>query len=136
MGVRRGIAEIGDTADERFEALACSFDRILTGVRRREPQATVVLVDYLTLLPPDEDTAADREGRDPSRLRLPGGLVRQPRPPRLVRPALDDGVPSLPARGAPCHPNAAGMRPGGRPARSRAGTLAADRVTGWSVSVG
>jgi lysophospholipase L1-like esterase len=59
MGVRRCIAEIGDTADERFEALACSFDRILTGVRRRAPQATVVLVDYLTLLPPDEDTAAD-----------------------------------------------------------------------------
>jgi hypothetical protein len=56
MGVRRGIAEIGD---ERFEALACSFDRIPTGVRRRAPQATVVLVDYLTLLPPDEDTAAD-----------------------------------------------------------------------------
>jgi hypothetical protein len=35
MGVRRGIAEIGD---EGFEALACSFDRIPTGVRRRHPR--------------------------------------------------------------------------------------------------
>jgi hypothetical protein len=41
-----------DTVDERLEALANSFDRLLTGVRRQAPQATVVLVDYLVLLPP------------------------------------------------------------------------------------
>jgi hypothetical protein len=86
------IAAIGDTTDERFGRLAGSFDRLLTGVRRRAPRATVVLVDYLTLLPPDEDTEADplpaavtswgradrcaadhrdREGRGPIRMPLP-----------------------------------------------------------------
>jgi hypothetical protein len=58
VGVRRRIAEIGDTGNERVEALAGSFDRLLTGVRRQAPRATLVLVDCLTVLPSDEDTAA------------------------------------------------------------------------------
>jgi hypothetical protein len=40
-------------------AVATSFDRLLTGVHRLAPRATVVLVEHPTLLPPDEDTATD-----------------------------------------------------------------------------
>jgi hypothetical protein len=85
LRVRGSIAELRDTADEHFEALAGTFDRLLTGVRRREPQAT-------------------------SRMPLPGGIIDQPRPPRPVRPALDDWVFSLTARECGRSLNAAGMR--------------------------
>jgi lysophospholipase L1-like esterase len=130
MGLRRCIAEIGDVPDEGFEALAGTFDGLLEAVHRRAPQATVVLVDYLTLLPP-EDTAADP---------LPAGVASRGRQTaeRLATETTKaaaragchylaassasrdhhawsvqpwtTGFRLLPRGGAAYHPNAAGMR--------------------------
>jgi hypothetical protein len=45
---------------ERLDGLPATFDRLLTEVRRRAPRARIVLVDYLTLLPPDSSVPTGR----------------------------------------------------------------------------
>jgi lysophospholipase L1-like esterase len=51
-GGRREAEEIERLAESRFAALPATFDRLLAEVRRRAPAARIVLVDYLTILPP------------------------------------------------------------------------------------
>jgi lysophospholipase L1-like esterase len=51
--IRREMAETVALTDERLDGLGATFDRLLGEVRRRAPGARVVLVDYLTVLPPD-----------------------------------------------------------------------------------
>jgi lysophospholipase L1-like esterase len=50
--VRRRLDGLVDAVEARFDRLPDTFDQLLGEVRRRAPQATVVFVDYLTLLPP------------------------------------------------------------------------------------
>jgi GDSL-like Lipase/Acylhydrolase family len=57
---RREAAETDARTGERLDGLAATFDRLLTEVRRRAPGARVVLVDYLTILPPDSSTPTGR----------------------------------------------------------------------------
>ncbi len=56
--VRRRLDGLVDATDARFDRLPDTFDQLLGAVRRRAPQATVVVVDYLTLLPLDDATHA------------------------------------------------------------------------------
>jgi lysophospholipase L1-like esterase len=56
--VRRRTDALLAATDARFDRLPDTFDRLLADVRRRAPEATVVLVDYLTLLPPEEGASA------------------------------------------------------------------------------
>jgi lysophospholipase L1-like esterase len=56
--VRRRTDALLAATDARFDRLPGTFDRLLAEVRRRAPEATVVLVDYLTLLPPEEGPSA------------------------------------------------------------------------------
>lgn len=56
--VRRRTEALLAATDARFDRLPGTFDRLLADVRRRAPGATVVLVDYLTLLPPEEGAPA------------------------------------------------------------------------------
>jgi lysophospholipase L1-like esterase len=69
---RREAEETDRLTSERLDGLAATFDRLLIEVRRRAPQARVVLVDYLTLLPPD--SSADT-GRLPSSVAVWGRSV-------------------------------------------------------------
>ena len=48
---RRFEALMGDT-EERLAQLPATWDAVLSGIHARAPEATVVLVDYLTLMPP------------------------------------------------------------------------------------
>ncbi len=52
---RRAVAAWTDpsTMDSRFDALRVSLTAVVRGVRARAPRAAVVIVDYLTILPPD-----------------------------------------------------------------------------------
>jgi lysophospholipase L1-like esterase len=61
-GRRREVAELGRTAGERLDALDATFDRLTAEVRRRAPQARLVLVDYLTILPPAGQKAGSLTG--------------------------------------------------------------------------
>ena len=56
--LRRFVDEYVAATDARFELLPATFDRLLTAVRDRAPEATVVVVDYPTLLPPEGVPAA------------------------------------------------------------------------------
>jgi len=56
--VRRRMDALIAATDARFDRLPDTFDRLLAEIRRRAPQATVVLVDYLTLLPRDSRASA------------------------------------------------------------------------------
>ena len=50
---------MGRVSDERRAALGGTLDRLTAEIRRRAPHARVFLVDYLTILPPDDrDTGA------------------------------------------------------------------------------
>jgi hypothetical protein len=62
-GRRREVAELGRTAGERLDALDATFDRLTAEVRRRAPQARLVLVDYLTILPPAGQKAGQKTGQ-------------------------------------------------------------------------
>lgn len=55
--LRRRLTGLMEATDARFDRLPEVFDDLLAEVYRRSPQAIVVVVDYLTLLPP-EGTAA------------------------------------------------------------------------------
>jgi lysophospholipase L1-like esterase len=57
---RREAAETDARTEERLAALGPTFDRVLTEVRQRAPRARIVLVDYLTILPPDPSVATGR----------------------------------------------------------------------------
>jgi lysophospholipase L1-like esterase len=59
-GARREAAETERLTGERLDGLGTTFDRVLTEVRRRAPAARIVLVDYLTILPPDPDVPTGR----------------------------------------------------------------------------
>jgi lysophospholipase L1-like esterase len=59
-GARREAAETDARTSERLAALPATFDRLLTAVRQRAPHARIVLVDYLTILPPDASTPTGR----------------------------------------------------------------------------
>ncbi|MCS5735027.1 SGNH/GDSL hydrolase family protein [Herbiconiux daphne] len=63
---RDRVAAVTDaaTTDDRFGALTAGLTTIVSEVQRRAPDARVVLVDYLTILPPD-----DASGRGPDVLR-------------------------------------------------------------------
>lgn len=52
---RRAVAAWTDTAtmDSRFDALRISLTTVVSGIRARAPHAAIVLVDYLTILPPE-----------------------------------------------------------------------------------
>jgi lysophospholipase L1-like esterase len=52
--VRTRLAEFGRAKDERMTALAGSLDRLTGRIRERAPRAEVYLVDYLSILPPDD----------------------------------------------------------------------------------
>jgi lysophospholipase L1-like esterase len=56
--LRRYISDAGHSVDTHFAQLPATFDRLLAEVHQRAPQATVVLVDYLTLLPPGQLSAS------------------------------------------------------------------------------
>jgi lysophospholipase L1-like esterase len=45
-----------DPRDRRLDELPAALDRLVAEVRRRAPRAHLVLVDYLTVLPPDPST--------------------------------------------------------------------------------
>jgi len=64
---RSQVAEIGRRRDERMAALGRTFDRLTAEIRRRAPQAEIYLVDYLTILPPDDSWPTGR---------LPAGIAR------------------------------------------------------------
>jgi lysophospholipase L1-like esterase len=53
---RRTIAEARDpaTEDARFSTLRASLTTLVSEIRSRSPRATIVIVDYLTILPPDD----------------------------------------------------------------------------------
>ncbi|CPR11648.1 hydrolase [Mycobacterium bohemicum DSM 44277] len=96
--------------DSREEALAAVFDSLCavgTALRRRAPEARILFVDYLTLLPPAGTPAPPLSDADADL-----GPAAASRPhhawsaqPWTVKPAVP-----LPGRPAPLHPNGAGMR--------------------------
>ena len=49
-----------DHLDERFEQLTQTMTALVREIRRRAPESTIVLVDYMTLLPADETVATRR----------------------------------------------------------------------------
>jgi len=55
--IQARVSELGDAdaADERFAKLALNFTEIGRRVRDRAPSCRVLLIDYLTILPPDGD---------------------------------------------------------------------------------
>ncbi|MFE1647003.1 SGNH/GDSL hydrolase family protein [Microbacterium sp. P01] len=57
-GIRRRVAEFTDPAktDERFRALSANLASILRELHSRAPEAEIVLVDYLTILPPQANS--------------------------------------------------------------------------------
>ena len=59
---RRQVAEAIDetTRDARFEKLRASLTRLVVGIRSSAPDSIVVLVDYLTILPPDDTAITGR----------------------------------------------------------------------------
>ncbi|KRE39554.1 hypothetical protein ASG73_00330 [Janibacter sp. Soil728] len=50
--VKRRLEELMEGVDARFVELSTTWDGVLGTIRSRAPEATVVVVDYLTLLPP------------------------------------------------------------------------------------
>ena len=60
--VRRGRREFDDPAqtDARFAQLELDLRELIAEIRRRSPRAQIVLVEYLSLLPPDAATAVGR----------------------------------------------------------------------------
>lgn len=56
--VRRRLDDLVAGTDGRFEQLTDTWEELLSGVRARAPRATVVVVDYPTLLPPSGEAAA------------------------------------------------------------------------------
>jgi lysophospholipase L1-like esterase len=131
---RREAAETDARTDERLDGLAATFDRLLTEVRRRAPRARIVLVDYLTILPPDSSTPT---GRLPASVASWGRSVasRLSAETRAAAARHDCGfvaaseasrdrhawsaspwtrrydlLPAFFREGAPFHPNRAGMR--------------------------
>ena len=50
--VRRRLDAMMSASDERFTALPETLDRLYAAIRERAPEATLVVVDYLTILPP------------------------------------------------------------------------------------
>jgi hypothetical protein len=65
---------VGRVSDERLAALGGTLDRLTAEIRWPAPHARVFLVDYLTILPPDDRghrRAARRRRRVGSRCRAP-----------------------------------------------------------------
>ncbi|RAV18051.1 SGNH/GDSL hydrolase family protein [Mycolicibacterium sp. GF69] len=117
--------------EEALTQLTVSLEEVGRTVRRRSPDATVLFVDYLTLLPPpgvsapplsDDDVTTGRHIAETlARLTAEAaaatgcGLVRAAEASRAhhawsAEPWTTRFGPPLPGRPAPLHPNAAGMR--------------------------
>jgi lysophospholipase L1-like esterase len=116
--------------EQRFARLPATFDRLLGGITERAPGATVVLVDYLTVLPPAgvpapplPDAVADQARETADRLAAATAAAAERHGCLLVRASAvsadhhawsahpwTTGF-SLGRRSAvPYHPNADGMR--------------------------
>jgi hypothetical protein len=131
---RRQVTADGvDEFAARIDEVAPRLAAVLQGIRERSPDAAVVLVGYLRILPPDGRLLPDRADRA-RRRRLPrrhpaaahrddgragGGqrravrrlLRRLPRPGHLPGAVHQMGGRRLPDHaGVPVHPNASGMR--------------------------
>lgn len=130
---RRRAAEAMDpaTMDGRFAGLRASLTTLVAEVRARAPRATIVFVDYLTILPPDDalitgrpDAATADWARDTARRLsetfggaaesegcefLPVGASSRDHHAWAGEPWTRRFHLSL-RGGAPYHPNAAGMR--------------------------
>ena len=121
----RALVEVADSLHERRA----------DGARQRRPRRAVLFVDYLTVLPPagrrrlaavgrrcrarpssrGHAGATHRRSRRGDRMRTGPGIRRQPLASRVVertrgRRSRHDTACRCPARPAPLHPNAAGMR--------------------------
>ncbi len=131
--VKHNVAEAIDprTLDERFDRLERNLTAIVRRIRDQAPDARVVLVDYLTILPPDPAVAtgplsasvadggrhvADRLGRTTEAVAsaegctfLPVGEASRDHHAWAVEPWTRRFHLSL-RGGAPYHPNADGMR--------------------------
>ncbi|GIF23033.1 lysophospholipase L1-like esterase [Actinoplanes tereljensis] len=128
--IRRRADEYARRSDRRLGELGGTFDRLTGEVRRRAPRARLLLVDYLTILPPDPD--ADT-GRLPAEVAAWGREVAvrlsQETAAAAERAGAEYVAVSAASRdhhawsaepwtrrfrlsraGAPYHPNAAGMR--------------------------
>jgi lysophospholipase L1-like esterase len=57
---RREAADTDAQTAERLDGLGATFDRVLIAVRKRAPHARIVLIDYLTVLPPDPSVPTGR----------------------------------------------------------------------------
>jgi len=59
---RRSVADAVDpaTMDVRFATLLASLASLVTEIRARAPEALIVFVDYLTILPPDDAAITGR----------------------------------------------------------------------------
>lgn len=119
-----------DARDEALAQVGESLGAVGAAVRRRAPNARVVFVDYLTVLPPDGQKAAPLSSADAdlgrhvaARLEESTAAAAQATGCELVRagqasrehhawspdPWTVGAVLPLPWRPAPFHPNAAGM---------------------------
>jgi lysophospholipase L1-like esterase len=120
-----------DAREQALGQVGDSLRAVGAAMRRRAPQARVVFVDYLTLLPPDGASAAPLSAADADLGRHVAGrleectaaaaaatgcdLVRAAAASRDHHPWSNDpwtvgAAWPLPWRPAPFHPNAAGMR--------------------------
>ncbi len=65
-GLAGRVAELVDAAavDTRFAGLATDLTDVVRGIQDRAPAARIVLVDYLTVLPPEYATALPLSERD------------------------------------------------------------------------
>jgi lysophospholipase L1-like esterase len=117
--------------DRPFDELGATLDRVTAAVRRRAPHARLLLVDYLTIVPPDAHCPT---GRPPAGVaawaRVTAAHLSAETRAAALRAGADHVAVSVASRdhhawspepwtrmfrfsrhqGAPYHPNAAGMR--------------------------
>lgn len=132
-GVRRGRREFDgpEQTDARFAELDIGLRALIAEIRRRSPNAEIVLVEYLSLLPPDAATAvggfprelADWARGTAARLAALTASVGEELGCRVVRVAAASAshhawsaepwtrrLQFSRTKGAPYHPTPAGMR--------------------------
>ncbi|WP_226344056.1 SGNH/GDSL hydrolase family protein [Agilicoccus flavus] len=127
--LRRGLSDVMTAADARFAVLPETFDRLFGRVRERAPQARLVVVDYLTILPPPGQPVrgvsravadwgretAQRLARTTGEAAARAGATLVPASERSVDHHAWSAAPWTSGRtlrmgsGSPFHPNRAGM---------------------------